>query len=108
MKHKTLVIIALTTILCLSFLVPSVWAKRHPYWEGAAILLGTAVLLDALIPSAQPYYIPQPYYYPPPPRKVVHINRYPGPRRIWVPATRKKAWHRGYYGCYGHCPVTGK
>lgn len=101
MKHKTFFVIVLTTILCLSFLVPSAWAKRHRCWEGAAIFLGTAFLLDAFIHSARPCYAPKHYCCPPLRRTVVHTRRYPRHRRIWVPSTTERVWHGGYHDGYG-------
>jgi len=50
MKKKNLFALLLTAILCVSFLIPSVWAgsKQRHRWQGVAIGLGTAILGNAI------------------------------------------------------------
>jgi len=95
MKKKNIFLIVLTIILCLTLLASSAWAGRHRAWEGAAIFLGTALLIDAFVHAANRNYAHDRYYCPPPRRGVVRSHR------VWVAPTTKRIWHRGYYNRHG-------
>lgn len=97
MKIKYIFLITITTILCLALLVPSAWAKRHRAWEGAAIFLGTAVLIDAFVHAA---YANDRYYYAPA-RRAVRSHHYCRHKKIWVAPVTERIWHKGYYNRRG-------
>jgi len=110
MKKKNLFALLLTAILCVSLLIPSVWAgsKQRHRWQGVAIGLGAAILGNALFNhNHNEYYShrkPSPvvvpgYNYNPP-----ESRRHPGywqMRKKWIPPVYKKSWNPGHYNHRG-------
>ena len=101
MKKKNIFLIALTMILCFTFLVPSAWARRHSSWEGAAIFLGTAFLIDAFVHAANQNCAYDRHYCPPARKAAVRSHRHYRSKRIWVAPVRERIWHKGYYNRHG-------
>lgn len=91
MKKKNIFLIALAMIVCFALSVPSASARPHRAWEGAAIFLGTAFLIDAFVHAANRHYAHDRHYCPPPRSRA----------RIWVPPTRERVWYEGHYNRYG-------
>ena len=101
MKKKNIFLIALAMVLCITLLVPSAWAKRHRSFEGAAIFLGTAFLIDAFVHAANQSYSHDRYYHPRTRRVAVRSHRYYRHERIWVAPARERVRHKGYYNRRG-------
>jgi len=101
MKRKNIFLATLTLILCLTFLVPSAWARKHRSYEGAAIFLGTAFLIDAFVRAANQNYVYDCRCCPSVRETAVPANRYYNPRRIWVAPSTERVWHKGYYNGRG-------
>jgi len=102
MKKKNIFLIALTMILCFTLLVPSsAWARRHRSWEGAAIFLGTAFLIDAFVHAANQNCAYDRHYRPPARKAAVRSHRQYRSERIWVAPVRERIWHKGYYNRHG-------
>jgi len=110
MKKKNLFALLLTTILCISFLIPSVWAgsKQRHRWQGVAIGLGTAILGNAIFKHYHNEYYshrkPSPvvapgYNYHPP--KYGRHRGYWEVRKEWIRPTYKKDWNPGRYNRRG-------
>lgn len=104
MKKKNIFILLITTILCISFLVPSAWAgsKQRHRWEGVAIGIGAAILGSALF--CRPHH-PRPcvrpvFHCPPTRRVVVCPTGYWEMRKTWVPPRYERIWVEGYYDRY--------
>jgi len=110
MKKKNLFALLLTAILCVSFLIPSVWAgsKQRHRWQGVAIGLGTAILGNAIFKHYHNEYYshrkPSPvvapgYNYHPP--KYGRHRGYWEVRKEWIRPTYKKDWNPGRYNRRG-------
>ena len=101
LKKKTILLTALTMIVCLTLLVPASWARRHRSLEGVAIFLGTAFLIDAFVHAAHENYTHDHYYCPPARKAAVQSHRHYRSKRIWVAPFTDKVWHKGYYNRRG-------
>ena len=101
MKTKNIFLLILTITLCLTFLVPSAWARKHRSYEGAAIFLGTAFFIDAFVRAANQNYVYDCCRCPSVRETAVPANRYYNSRRIWVAPSTERVWHKGYYNGRG-------
>lgn len=101
MKTKNIFLLILTITLCLTFLVPSAWARKHRSYEGAAIFLGTAFLIDAFVRAANRNYAYDCYRCPPARKIVVHTERHYSSQKVWVPPFAERVRHKGHYNRYG-------
>ena len=107
MKKKTLFILLLTVMLCISFLIPSAWAgsKQRHRWEGAGIGIGAAILGSVLLKHYHKYYSPNkhapaPVYSYPATRHHRHRGHWEAGKE-WVPPTYKRVWNPGHYNRRG-------